>query len=517
MKKAIIAVFLIFCFLTFSASACTMIYAGPANTTDGTTLYGRSEDYYNSRNKLFVKVESGAFSGEYKGCPAYGGGFTMPLPRETSLAFTAFAEDNADGICPECFEEADHYAYTEAGTNEMGVTVSGTETLYGLDAVLAVDPYRDGEDPALPIGIEETDIPTVILSQAETAKEGLELLLSIYDTYGCQDAAGLIIADQTEMWYVENCSGTQYVAIRMPADMVVLEPNMAIIGRIDLDDENVISSENLIAVALQAGTFAGDAEQNVIDFRASYSDPSVDTRLVKGLTYLNPAFGYTIEALEADNTLFTISNLDADGNIVPLYSNIKPDRAISVQEIVGYYQIDGIGRDRNADTSIFSIAAEGAKETATVEWVSLNNNLYNVFVPYYPLLTNETYAGYRVGTGAEGAGFEAEVPQEGMYYEGKTWMPQADGSWTQVSGWVTYPDGWQDSFYWCFDALSNYLAYRDGSQADMVKQELAQYQDEIYAAFETMTPENAEEVSNRLSEGAQELAYRLFTGISGLN
>ena len=116
MKRIVIASILVLSLLASSASACTMIYAGPANTANGDTLYGRSEDYINSRNKLFIKVEAGAFSGIYKGCPAYGGGFTMPLPKETSYAFTAFAEDNADGICPECFEEADHYAYTEAGT-----------------------------------------------------------------------------------------------------------------------------------------------------------------------------------------------------------------------------------------------------------------------------------------------------------------------------------------------------------------------------------------------------------------
>ena len=516
MKRLLIASVLVLSLLVSSASACTMIYAGPANTTDGAMLYGRSEDYYNSNNKLFIKVEAGVFSGEYRGCPAYGGGFTMTLPKETSYAFTAFTEDNADGICPECMEEADHYSYTEAGTNEKGVTVSGTETLRGLDAVLALDPYRDGEDPSLPTGIEETDIPTVILSQAATAREGLDLLLSIYDEYGCQDAAGLIIADQTEMWYVENCSGSQYVAVRMPADMVVVEPNMAIIGRIDLDDENVISSKALISTAEQAGTFVGDAERNIIDYRASYAPASVDSRLVNGLNYLNASYNYTAEALAADNALFTISNLDADGNIVTLYSNVKPDRAMSVAEFVGFYQIEGIGRDRNVDTSIFSIRGDGAPETATVEWVSMNNDLYNVFVPYYPMLTNEIYAGYQVGTGAAGAGFEAEPPEEGMYYEGKTWMPQADGSWAQVSGYVAYPDGWQDSYYWCFDALSNYLAYRDGSQTDMVKQALAQYQSEIYAAFGTMTAENAENVSNSLSEGAQALAYRLFTEISGI-
>ena len=51
--------------------------------------------------------------------------------------------------------------------------------------------------------------------------------------------------------------------------MAFAQPNMSIIGLIDLDDtENVIASENLIAVAQQAGTYVGDADANTIDYVA---------------------------------------------------------------------------------------------------------------------------------------------------------------------------------------------------------------------------------------------------------
>ena len=59
------------------------------------------------------------------------------------------------------------------------------------------------------------------------------------------------------------------MAIKVPDSMIFLEPNMAVIGRVDLDDtDNVISSENLIKVAQEAKTFVGDAKENIIDFRA---------------------------------------------------------------------------------------------------------------------------------------------------------------------------------------------------------------------------------------------------------
>ena len=518
---------LIFAF-SVSASACTMIFAGSATTEDGSAFYGRSEDYYNSRNKLFFVVEAGEISGTYSGCPAYGGGFTMELEK-TGYSFITFAEDNADGYCPECYEEATHLAYTEAGTNEMGVTVSGTETLRSNGEVTKVDPFRDGEDETLPIGIEETDIPTVILSQAATAREGVELLLNIYDTYGCQDAAGLIIADNNEIWYIENTSGTQYIAIKLTENLIILEPNMAVIGLIDLDDtENVIASANLIQVAKQAGTFVGDEANNVIDFRASYSSLNIDSRLVNGLNFINSSYNYTAEILEADNTLFTISNLDAEGNIVPLYTNITADRALTIDDMVNYYKIPGIGRDRNADTSIFQFLPGKDAVSGTVEWVALNNCAYNVFLPYFPALTNDTWEGFKVGTGVEGAGFETEAPESGMYYAGSTWVVDAEGNWARAEGYITYPEGWEKGYYWTFDALSNYILYRDADETKVQNalDSLASLQTEIYSAFDTMletvsagevtaeTRQTLTDTSNALAEKAQTLAYELYLDVS---
>ena len=79
-----------------------------------------------------------------------------------------------------------------------------------------------------------------------------------------------------------------------------------------------------IETAKAAGTFTGDEAENVINFRASYAGrlDSADKRLVEGLNYLNSAYSYDAEKLVADNSRFTISNLDASGAIVPLLSLI---------------------------------------------------------------------------------------------------------------------------------------------------------------------------------------------------
>ena len=413
MKGSVLKKFLCTCLVTaaafaattISASACTTIYVGGDLVEEGTPFVARTEDYGSDYNKLWFISESGKWKqgDHYVGCPEYGP-FEWDFTHD-SYRFTYFTNDiYYDGICPECGEKADHYSYTEFGTNEKGVSVSATETLYGNEKVTEADPYRDAEwaeaNKSERIGIEETDIPTIILAEASSAREGVKLLLDIYENYGCVAASGVFVCDKDEAWYVENCSGTQYVAIKLNDNMIFLEPNMAVIGRVDLDDENVIASKDLIAVAKKAGTFVGDEAKNIIDFRASYARISekMDQRMIDGLNYLNATYKYDSDTLVADNTKFTISNLDASDKLVALYTNIKADRKLDKDDVFGYYKLSSIGKASNQEIEIFQLFKDRPVETATVGWVGVGNMSYNVFVPYYPMLIDSMYSGYQVST-----------------------------------------------------------------------------------------------------------------------
>ena len=388
------------------------------------------------------------------------------------------------------------YSYTEFGTNEKGVSVSATETLYGNEKVTEADPYRDAEwaeaNKSERIGIEETDIPTIILAEASSAREGVKLLLDIYENYGCVYASGVFVCDKDEVWYVENCSGTQYVAIKLNNNMIFLEPNMAVIGRVDLDDENVIASKNLIAVAKKAGTFVGDEAKNIIDFRASYARISekMDQRMIDGLNYLNAAYKYDSDALVADNTKFTISDLDASDKLVALYTNIKADRKLDKDDVFGYYKLSSIGKASNQEIEIFQLFKDRPVETATVGWVGVGNMSYNVFVPYYPMLIDGMYKGYQVSTAS--AKFTTEKPDTFCTY-GTSWAQDAEGNWQRISGFKAYPSNWKDSYYFTFEGLGGYIANADKITGKPLKAEakayvadqLAALQQELYKDFVT--------------------------------
>jgi dipeptidase len=481
-----------------SASACTGIYVGSANTEDGSTYFARSEDISNSYNKVFYVSPAGNHKAgdTYEGC--YGWSYTFT---KDSYSYTAFRDDNLGGVCPDCGQEHDHTPYEAAGTNSKGVTVTATVTVGGNSEVKAVDPTDDG--------IEEAEIPTVLLSEAATAREAVDLLLSIYDEDGTQGGNGVFIADQTETWYVENTTGHQYIALKLPDDLIFVSPNMSILGEIDLDDENVIASEDLIKVAQDAGTFVGDADENIIDFRASYARLSTGSRMWNGLNYLNSSYNYTEETITDDD--FTVSNVK-DGKIVSAYSAIEADRKITVQDMVDFYKVDGIGNTSNLDYHIFSISATGTPELATTEWVGMDHGKYGVMVPYFPMLTTDTYEGYQVST--DEAEFVTEEPTDGSAY-----YPYTNRK--GVSGYMVLPEGWEDSVYWSVDALANAIVYGECTeeQEQFILDNLAAIQDSCYATYEFLQellpelleedPADAAEVSTISSAYLAEISHQM--------
>ena len=446
-----------------SAFACTALYVGSDLTEDGTTMFGRIEDLgTNDNNKLFYVSAAGNHkAGEvYDGCY----GFTYTFTHD-SYSYTARRDDNTSGVCPDCDGTHDHTPYEEAGTNEKGVMVSATESLYGKDAVLAVDPYVDD-------GIEEAEITTVLLSEAGTAREGVALLTSIYENAGAAGGSGVFIGDQNETWFVENLTGHTYVALKLPDSVVFMQPNVSAIGKIDLDDtDNVIASADAISVAQEAGTFVGDAAANVIDWNASYNNED-NARMPAGLNYLNGVDTYT-----EDN-----------------YT--EADYAMS--------------KTNNVETHLFQVSSTGELDTAIVEWTAFDDDVYNAFVPYYPLLTTDTADVYKYSPAKVVR--SDEQPTEGVWYK------------DQKGRYYTYPEDWTKSFYGARDALSNLLTYGDVSEKDKAaaKADYAALQKDIMEEFAEMkaavaaadTKEAkqaaATTASNKMSEKVYEKTVKMY-------
>ncbi len=457
----IAAVVLTMAMLVISASACSMVYVGSDLTEDGGTYFARSEDTSSANKVFYVNA-----AGKYKAGDVYTGcyGFTWTFTHD-SYGYTAFSDDNLLGKCPDCGGTHAHTPYEEAGTNEKGVSVTSTVTLSANSAISKVDPKN------YTTGIEEAEINTILLSESATAKEALELLMHIYETIGTQGGNGIIISDQTEAYYIENTTGTQYIAIKLNPSLCFVSPNISAMGLIDLDDPNVIASADLIAKAQEAGTFVGDAEANTINFKASYSKTTANARVVNGVNYLTGTDALTSETIQDSD--YTISNVK-DGEIVPFYTPFQPAHKMSAQDMVDFYKVDGIGNTGNLEYHVFQIYKDVPFELSTIEWVGMSHGAYGVMVPYYPILTTDTCACYQLGTAK--ATTVSEQPTEGDWY-------------TAVSrGKTVYkvlPENWADSYFWAFEAVSKYVTcgLATDDETALVNTTYADLQQQIYDAF----------------------------------
>ena len=115
----------------------------------------------------------------------------------------------------------------------------------------------------------------------------------------------------------------------------------------------------------------------------------------------------------------------------------------------------------------------------------MDNGCYNVFVPYYPMLTTDVYEAYKLSTAP--AAFVTEQPAEGLYYATEGRIRTAEGV-QKVAGFKVLPENWADSYYWSFDALSNICEFNGKTAEEIatVEAKLADLQNDAYAAMAQM-------------------------------
>ena len=381
-----------------SALACTSIYFGKDTTDSGSYFWGRSEDINAAFGKLFNVQEaeehepgdmyiSGTWNSAYT---TFTPKFRWPYPEKT-LRYTYCADSLYN-------EREASQPYAEVGTNEKGVSISATVTLSTIKPVLrTADPSVSRNNG----GLAEIDVATVVLMQAETARDACELLGEIITTVGASGAEGLMISDPNEVWFFQWLLGHQYVAVKCPDDMVGISPNTTVNvgdkdGYVDITDtENVIVSPGFVSIPKAAGVLVakdGDTKVKVADTYANATANHWASRLQTGFGYL---YGLTTNAqlqaaIPTQNKF--LDYFHAPRQTGGKYSLYEAMRMLAARGVDTEWEgASSIGSNSCVEAHIFENRPNMIPELATIKWLAMAPAEYSVYLPYFGNLVTEVF------------------------------------------------------------------------------------------------------------------------------
>ena len=406
-----------------SAGACTGMYIGSEESANGSTFVGRSEDIGKLYDKVFEVIPAAdhADGDIYVG----GDGFSMPYPSHT-YRFTVM-RDSVDAGDTMTDEDGNitAIAFGEAGMNEKGVAASATvstandSTLFESssynvwewdseqDQYVQVPKEGKGYDPMPEGGICEVSLNSVILMQAETARDGVEKLAAIIDKYGSGECNSITISDANEVWDFETLTGHQYVAVRMPKDKVSVNPNMVVMNEIDISDtENVVASPELISMPFKNNILVSSqsTETDVnkitkIDIQKTYGAKDFGdgqySRYWQGVNYLNSELSSSVDIYRenADTVPAGPFNMlfDADRKI----DTYEALRLLAYRGEGSKYDSNttgkyAIGNDNQAECHVFEIRQNMPEALSIVQWQTMSRAEFSVYLPYYSNLLTDT-------------------------------------------------------------------------------------------------------------------------------
>lgn len=230
---------------------CTTIIVGAKATEKGHLFVARSADSTAMKAQHYVIHEARENQEGFYRCADYHGdnNFTWPLPKNAMRYTTA----------PNWLTQL----HGATGFNEAGLGISGTESIFASDAVLALDPYNTES------GVTEDDIPTVILPECKTAREGVRLLGRIIEEVGCGEGFGVAFVDPTEIWYLETGSGHQWMAQRLGDEHYFASGNQGRLQEYNPECDCFMGSKTLVSWAQENGFY--DPAEGPFNFAKAYT------------------------------------------------------------------------------------------------------------------------------------------------------------------------------------------------------------------------------------------------------
>lgn len=298
MKKTLLtALVLLFC---TAGQACTNLIVGKKASKDGSVIVTYSCDDY------------GAY------------GFMNYLPggkhaKGTMRPLYHYESNNYLGEIPEAEE-----TYTVVGLmNEHQLTIH--ETTFG---------GREELTDTLTGLMDYGSLMYVTLQRARTARQAIEVLTGLADTYGYgSEGESFTIADPNEVWVMDligkgpGRKGAVWVAVRMPDDCISAHANQSRIRQFPLKDKaNCLYSKDVISFAREKGYFSGKDKD--FSFADAYAPADFGA-----LRFCEARVWSFFNRWAAEDMMPYLTYAEGDAKAAPMPLYVKPKQPLSLQDV----------------------------------------------------------------------------------------------------------------------------------------------------------------------------------------
>ena len=363
--------------------ACTTILVGKNASYDGSTMIARNDDSGSGHfmPKKFVVVHPEDHPAVYHSVISH---VEIPLPGNP-LRMTAM---------PNAIEGKGIWA--AAGVNAANVGMTATETITSNPRVL-------GADPLVPGGIGEEDLVMLVLPYIRSAREGVQRLGQLLETYGTYEMNGIAFQDVDEIWWLETIGGHHWMARRVPDDVYVVMPNQLGIDAFDLEDAFGEQNEFLCSADLRQFLaenhldLSTDGVLNPRDAFGSHDDADH--------VYNTPRAWYMLRTLNPNTFVWDGPDADYTPRSDDLPWCMNPEKKLTPEDVKyvlsSHYQgtpydpyasygdksqrgmYRSIGINRNDFMALIQMRPDVPAEQSAIEWVAYASNAFNTMVPFY--------------------------------------------------------------------------------------------------------------------------------------
>jgi dipeptidase len=179
----------------------------------------------------------------------------------------------------------------------------------------------------------------ITLQRAKTAREALDVMISLVETYGyASEGESISIADKDEVWLLEivgtgpGGKGAVWVAVKIPDGMICAHANMSRIRGFDMNDtRNVRYSKNVVSFAVDKGYYNPESGKP-FSFSEAYNPPTEEQvryssrRVWSIFRRVSPSLNLSPDW----------SSYKKGAEPYPLY--IKPDHPLDVRDVIALHR-----------------------------------------------------------------------------------------------------------------------------------------------------------------------------------